>query len=170
MVEVLFNPITKIAIRPAMNAAADVAGMVYKKDPREIRLWFGDVMRSRPGIARMEIEEIMRHNTKDDLPNIKCPTLIMGGDYDLLAPARQSRVMHELIPGSELVIVPTGHAGKMFQSELYNPPILEFLAKNYPPVKAKKAAAQPKPAAKKKTAKKVVKKKVAPKKKVAKKQ
>jgi pimeloyl-ACP methyl ester carboxylesterase len=138
MVEALFNPVTKVAIRPAMNAAADAAGLIFRKDPHQIRLWFGDVMRTRPGVARMEIEEIMRHNTKEQLPDIKCPTLIMGASLDFMAPARQSRVMHELIPNSELVIVPTGHAGKMFLSELYNPHILAFLAKNYPPVKAKK--------------------------------
>jgi len=161
MVEVLFNPLTKLALRPAMNAAADAAGLIYNKDPHEIRLWFADVMRSRPGIARMEIEEIMRHDTRDQLPDIKCPTLIIGGSLDPLAPARQSRVMHELIPDSELLIVPTGHTGKMFQSALYNPPILDFLAKRYPPVKPKKAA---KPAAKRKTVKKVAKKKPAAKK------
>jgi pimeloyl-ACP methyl ester carboxylesterase len=158
MVEVLFNPVTKLAIRPAMNAAADAAGLIFNKDPHEIRHWLTDVMRTRPDVARMEIEEIMRHNTKSDLPKIKCPTLIIGGSVDLLAPARQSRVMHELIPNSELFIVPTGHAGKMLQSEFYNPPILNFLAKHYPAVKPKKAAAASRLKAKKKVPANIAKK------------
>ncbi len=132
MAEAFFSAPAKIALRPAMNAAADTAALAFNKDPHQIRLWFSDVMRTRPKVARMEIEEIMRHNVKDSLPDIKCPTLIIGGSLDLLAPARQSRVMHELIPDSELRIVPTGHAGKMFQSELYNPHILGFLADRYP--------------------------------------
>lgn len=132
MAEALFHPVTKLAIRPALNAGADAAGLLFGKDPREVRRWFADVMRTRGRVARMEIEEIMRHNTKDELHNIKCPTLIIGGSFDLLAPARQSRVMHELIENSELHILPTGHGGKMFQPELFNPLILDFLNRNYP--------------------------------------
>jgi pimeloyl-ACP methyl ester carboxylesterase len=133
MVEALFNPVTKLALRPAVNAAADAAGLAFNKNPHDVRLWMADVFRTRPGTARKEIEEIMRHSTKDDLPGIKCPTLIIGGSFDPLAPARQSRVMHDLIPNSELHIVPTGHVGKMLRSELYNPFILDFLARHYPP-------------------------------------
>ncbi len=132
MVEALFNPVTKIALRPAVNVAADITGMIFNKDAREIRLWMTDVFRTRPDTARKEIEEIMRHNTKDDLPKIKCPTLIIGGNFDPLAPARQSLVLSKYIRSSELHIVPTAHAGKMLLSELYNPHILDFLSRNYP--------------------------------------
>ncbi|MFA6448346.1 MAG: alpha/beta hydrolase [bacterium] len=175
MAEAAFHPLAKLAIRPAMNAAADVAGLLFNKDAHKIRLWFTDVMRTRPDVARMEIEEIMRHNTKEQLPGITCPTLIIGGSMDLLAPARQSRVMHAMIPNSELVVVPTGHAGKMFQSELYNKPIIEFLTKNYPSAVPKKATRAPvkkhnaAKAAKKAPAKKTLKKSVAIKKAVKKK-
>jgi hypothetical protein len=136
-----------------------------------------DVFRTRPGAARKEIEEIMRYSTKDDLPGIKCPTLIIGGSFDPLAPARQSRVMHDLIPNSELHIVPTGHVGKMLRSELYNPHILDFLARHYPPSQPKSPAKPPaeplgKPRAEKpaeKASKKVAKKKPTAKKAVRKK-
>jgi pimeloyl-ACP methyl ester carboxylesterase len=148
LAEISFGTAVKLAVRPAVNAGAGIAAALFKKDPRTVRKWFADVMRTRGNTARMEIEEIMRHTTEDELPNIKCPALVIGGSYDLLAPARQSRVMSKLIPNSELHILPTGHTGKMFQSELVNPLIIDFLKRNYPA-----AAQKSKKTASKKTAK-----------------
>ncbi len=132
LVELMFQPLSKLVLMPAVNVGADAAGALFHKNPDDIRLWMGDVMRMRPDLARKEIEEILQYDLKDELKDIECPTLIIGGGMDLLAPARQSRVMHELIPDSELHILPVGHAGKMLNAELFNPVILDFLARRYP--------------------------------------
>ena len=43
------------------------------------------------------------------LPLIRQPTLILAGDDDPLTPLANARIMHRLIPGSELVIYHGGH-------------------------------------------------------------
>ncbi|HWH25452.1 MAG TPA: alpha/beta hydrolase [Pseudolysinimonas sp.] len=44
------------------------------------------------------------------LGNIRCPTLVIGATYDLVATAQQSRLLHGGIADSYYVELPTGHA------------------------------------------------------------
>jgi poly(3-hydroxyalkanoate) depolymerase len=43
------------------------------------------------------------------LPLLRRPTLLLAGDDDPLIPLINARIMHRLIPGSELIIYPGGH-------------------------------------------------------------
>jgi len=51
------------------------------------------------------------------LPSIACPTTIICGEEDTLTPPADSEILHRVIPGSRLVILP--HAGHL--SNLENP-------------------------------------------------
>ena len=63
-----------------------------------------------------------------DVSSIKCPTLVIGGESDGLMGAEGARATHELIPGSQLVVMPTGHAAAIERPEEFNSAVLNFLA------------------------------------------
>ena len=75
-------------------------------------------------------EAIMGHDTYDRLPNIKAPTLVIGGDTDRLVPVENSRLLASRIPDAELVILKdTGH-GFMETAEEANKAVLDFLRRH----------------------------------------
>ncbi|HEY31744.1 MAG TPA: alpha/beta hydrolase [Dehalococcoidia bacterium] len=63
-----------------------------------------------------------------DVSIIKCPTLIIGGESDGLMGVEGAKATHELIPGSQLVVMPTGHASAIEKPEEFNSAVLNFLA------------------------------------------
>ena len=65
------------------------------------------------------------------LAKIQCPTLVIGGDHDVIVP-RHTLEIAELIPKSYLWILPnSGHSTPIAYKELFNSTILEFLKKPY---------------------------------------
>lgn len=63
-----------------------------------------------------------------DVSSIRCPTLIIGGESDGLMGAESAKTGQALIPGSQLKIMPTGHAAAIEQPEEFNAAVLGFLA------------------------------------------
>jgi 3-oxoadipate enol-lactonase len=50
------------------------------------------------------------HETRDRLPALRVPTLLLGGDGDIVMTLRHNRLLKQLMPHSELVTVPNaGH-------------------------------------------------------------
>ncbi|MEX2237703.1 MAG: alpha/beta hydrolase [Dehalococcoidia bacterium] len=85
-------------------------------------------LRPEPEFFERQVGAITRHDTFDRLPQIKVPTLIITGDADLLMPARNSTILHERIPNSELVtIAGAGHYFFIEKAEETNAHILRFL-------------------------------------------
>ncbi len=65
----------------------------------------------------------------DRLPAIKVPTLLLVGDHDECDPA-MSKVMHEKIAGSKLVILPeSGHMTFVDQPGMFGQAVEDFLGK-----------------------------------------
>lgn len=64
-----------------------------------------------------------------DVSSLKCPVLIIGGEHDMGAGPEAARASQKLIPGSKLVVMPTGHAAKIEQPDEFNRAVLDFLAK-----------------------------------------
>lgn len=63
-----------------------------------------------------------------ELESITAPTLVIVGSQDILTPIGDSELIHELIPGSELVIVTGAAHGFMVESAgRFNPPVRAFL-------------------------------------------
>jgi pimeloyl-ACP methyl ester carboxylesterase len=60
---------------------------------------------SRPYSA---ILAVMQYNVKDRLPLIKLPTLVTGGDKDMLFPYLETT--HKLVPKSQMVVIPEASA------------------------------------------------------------
>jgi len=56
-------------------------------------------------------QAILSFDASAELPNIACPTLILGGEEDRIVGADGSRILADLIPGSALYLYPgLGHA------------------------------------------------------------
>ncbi len=71
-------------------------------------------------------------NTKitAELSNIKCPVLLMVGEYDQLTPLKFSQLIQKQIPHAEFVIVPEcGHATIYEKPDVVNSMTLGFISK-----------------------------------------
>lgn len=85
----------------------------------------------------------LAHNTLDRLPSIDKPTLVIGGEQDLLTPPWQCRRVAELVPGAQLKIFTgpgSSHAVGLERTEEFLAEVLPFLAAH---TKSATKAAQP---------------------------
>ncbi len=162
---------TELAYQIAVNT--EVNGKILRREE------FGPYF---DRLSAMDIEVFLgavtglgSHSVEMFLPDLNVPTLVVAGQHDTFTPAWLSERMDELLPNSELLMIPGGsHVAPIEQPELLHLRFRDFLTKITPVtkktrVKKTKTAAQSK--ATKKTAKKNASKKVAKKsaKKVAKK-
>ncbi|MDB5875229.1 MAG: hypothetical protein JWQ07_4671 [Ramlibacter sp.] len=69
------------------------------------------VLRAGAGqLIRQNRAVIVRPDARAHLPRLRCPTLVMCGDSDQLAPPEHSREIAALIAGAQIVVVPRcGH-------------------------------------------------------------
>jgi 3-oxoadipate enol-lactonase len=73
-------------------------------------------------------EAIRRLNYLDRISGMKTPTLIIVGEDDPGTPVSASEAMHERIPGSTLVVLPSArHLSNVEQTDPFNAALLKFL-------------------------------------------
>ena len=71
------------------------------------------------------------HISVEQLSTIKCPTLVIGGDHDVLLP-RHTLLIAESIPKSYLWILPnSGHSTPIFYKDQFNEVVGDFFKKPY---------------------------------------
>lgn len=73
----------------------------------------------------------LAHDTTERLPSISAPTLVLGGEQDLLTPVWQCRKVAELIPGARLKLFAgpgSSHAVGLERPEEFLAEVLPFLA------------------------------------------
>jgi valacyclovir hydrolase len=71
--------------------------------------------------------------TGEELAAIRCPTLIMHGRRDRIVPADYARIIHERIPGSELLLFDAGHAAHLRCEREYTAAVMGFLDRHCTP-------------------------------------
>ena len=68
-----------------------------------------------------------RPDSREFLPEIKCPTLIICGEQDMLTPPKVHQEMADLIPGAEMhIIADCGHLSTMERPDEVNRLMSEF--------------------------------------------
>ncbi len=73
----------------------------------------------------------MTHNTLNELKNVKCPTLVIGGKDDTFTPEWMGKEVAAAIPGAELHLYDNaGHAFHWEQMGDFNPRTTEWLLKH----------------------------------------
>ncbi len=71
------------------------------------------------------------HMTLEQLHTIQCPTLVIGGDHDLI-PVHHTVLIAENIPNSYLWIIPnSGHSTPIFKKDQFNAVIRDFFKKPF---------------------------------------
>ncbi len=69
-----------------------------------------------------------RPDSRPDLPKIKCPTLVLVGDGDVLTPPKVAEEIASLVPGSRLVVVPDcGHLSTIERPEAVTRVLVEWM-------------------------------------------
>ncbi len=80
------------------------------------------------------MEDLGRFDSRDGLPRISCPTLIVAGDADATsvagrAPLDSATLLQRLIPGAELAVIGGGHHyPQIDHADVFNERVLAFLA------------------------------------------
>jgi pimeloyl-ACP methyl ester carboxylesterase len=78
-------------------------------------------------LIRLDLTE--PHITRLQLQQIQCPTLVIGGDHDIIL-TEHTMYIAESIPGSNLFIVPdSGHSTLIDHKDLFNRVVLNFFEK-----------------------------------------
>jgi pimeloyl-ACP methyl ester carboxylesterase len=66
-------------------------------------------------------------DTRDLLPRIQVPTLLLWGDVERRSPIHVAEQLHTAIPGAELAIIPeAGHLSNMEQPDVFNVHVRRF--------------------------------------------
>ncbi|MFC1977237.1 alpha/beta fold hydrolase [Chloroflexota bacterium] len=85
-------------------------------------------LRNDPEAYLVAARAMVRGMPPADVSGIGCPTLIIAGEKDSLMGAESGRASQELIPGSHLKIMATGHASAIENPQEFNSIVLAFLA------------------------------------------
>jgi 3-oxoadipate enol-lactonase len=81
---------------------------------------------------RLQVEALRQHDTRKLLPEIRCPTLVLGAEADLLTPCEFSYEMAEKIPNARLQILPDcGHAPFLECPDEFYHAIRSFLLESF---------------------------------------
>lgn len=97
---------------------------------RELVAWVESMMleTSVEGIAGASLGMKDRPDSRELLPQIRVPVLILHGEDDQLFPPSEAEAMHSAIKKSRLVILPdAGHLLNLEQPDLFNQAVLQFL-------------------------------------------
>jgi len=85
-------------------------------------------------LVRQNRAVIHRPDARKHLPNVHCPTLVVCGDSDQLAPSELSHEIATLIPEAEMVrITRSGHMLTMEQPLAVNAALESWLRRHWPP-------------------------------------
>jgi 3-oxoadipate enol-lactonase len=94
--------------------------------PAEFKEYMKVKLQNKPdGIVR--IMRLGRPRSSPNLSKIKCPVLLVVGENDWIMGLAQGEEAHEAIPGSKLVVLPTGHAAPIESPDKFNVAVVEFL-------------------------------------------
>ncbi len=91
-----------------------------------------EIVNNRDKVIRMVVmaKSALRHNLREELPNIQQPTCLIWGKNDNITPAFVGEEFHQRLPDSELHIIENcGHAPMMEKPREFNS-ILERFLKN----------------------------------------
>lgn len=99
------------------------------KNPEIVKLIREAMTSTGPEIFCQQMKNIMgRSDSTDTLATIKCPTVMIVGEEDALAPKAKAQTICDGINGCKLVIIPnSGHLVPLEQPEQVNAALIEWL-------------------------------------------
>jgi pimeloyl-ACP methyl ester carboxylesterase len=120
----------QFAARPGLRHAALLFVARYPSRLRADLVYEGLMRGAASGSGFMEaLEALLAYDYRDRLPEIGCPTLIVWGEDDVVAPVEDAHEYERLIPDTrKLVLDDTGHVPMLERPEPFNRCLVEFLA------------------------------------------
>ena len=101
----------------------------YRNARKDVMARIGEQILSTPvdGFAGA-CAAIAKVNTLDRLKEIQCPAFIIVGEHDHGTPPAMARAIHENLPGSALLVIPSAaHLSNVEQPTAFNQALIEFL-------------------------------------------
>src|SRR5688572_15380877 len=117
---------------PAALVTKFVPGALSDNAPPEVREQFAAIVREfHPVGFRLMSLSSAEMDTRDLLPTIRAPTLLLWGQDDRRSPLHIANQLHTAIPDAELAIIPrAGHLSNMEEPETFNLHVRRFCAKH----------------------------------------
>jgi 3-oxoadipate enol-lactonase len=128
---------------------AETEGMTQALVDRTMAIWFTEAFRSRRPEAVERIAAMLRRSDPrgyaaairaigfvdltERIAAIRCPTLVVVGEQDPGTPPAMARVIHEHIPGSQLLVLPdAAHCAVVESADRFHPALINFLVGQRP--------------------------------------
>lgn len=92
-----------------------------------------DIVNDRNKALRVVLiaKSAVRHNLREDVPNITCPVNLIWGSSDSITPPFVAEEFHKILPNSEMHFIEhCGHAAMMERPNEFNELTQKFLTKN----------------------------------------
>jgi pimeloyl-ACP methyl ester carboxylesterase len=84
-----------------------------------------------PETYRKAVRLLTTFDRREQLPEIRVPTLLVAGGDDRVAPAEVMQRMAQKIPGAEFVLLDgCGHLGPMDQPDPFNEALAQYLERH----------------------------------------
>lgn len=114
-------------------AAQEFVTMVFspgwpEKHPDVIEHYKKTRLRNDPKTSAIAMRSMTMAEAPPDISRIKCPTLIIGGERDNLMGVDIIKSGQAAVAGSQLKMMPTGHAAAIEMPVEFNTTVLQFLA------------------------------------------
>jgi pimeloyl-ACP methyl ester carboxylesterase len=102
--------------------------LLTENAPRELRDEVAEVMSGfHPPGYRAMAQALSEVDTRDLLPRIRVPTLLLWGKADRRAPLSVAQQLQSAIPNARLVVIPgAGHESNVEQPARFNSAVLDF--------------------------------------------
>jgi 3-oxoadipate enol-lactonase len=75
-----------------------------------------------------QLDALQKHDVIAELGRVDCPTLVIGGKFDVLVPFFAAQEIAEAIPGAEFAGFETGHGLMVEEMDAFNAKVGAFLA------------------------------------------
>ena len=115
--------------QPIEDWASDwLPGLLSDAAPESLREEVYELMLDyHPAGYRAMMLALGRSDTREVLPGIAVPTLLVWGDHDARSPVPVAEALHAAIPGAELVVIPgAGHESNLEAPQAFNEAVLRF--------------------------------------------
>ena len=103
-------------------------GMFSESPAQEVREELARVMSDfHPVGFRLMATALAHADTRDLLPNVRVPALLIWGDVDVRSPMTVAHQILKAIPGARLVVIPgAGHVSNLAAPSLFNAAVRDF--------------------------------------------
>jgi len=104
-----------------------IPGLFSEAASEELREELASIMSDFHPVGYRVMIQTSDSDTRDLLPNIRVPTLLVWGEEDQRAPLTVARQLRDAIPEARLVIIPgAGHVSNLEQPVLFNAAVRDF--------------------------------------------